>query len=226
MIIEIIVVTILGILAGIISGLTPGIHINLISILLFTASPFLFLYTSPLILVIFIVAMSVTHTFFNAIPAIYLGAPESAENILSVLPGHRMLLEGRAYEALALTVIGSILALIVGVLISPLIIFILPKIYLIIQDYIGYILLLAVIFLIYRDQKKVWALIIFLIAGVFGLSALNLNIPNPLFPLLSSLFGTAGILISLKDKVKIPKQKVTFPKSISKQTTKALISST
>ena len=37
---------------------------------------------------------------------------------------------------------------------------------------------------------------------------LNLDIRNPLFPMLSSLFGTAGLLISFKDKIKIPKQEI------------------
>ncbi len=226
MLIEIIIAIILGTTFGILTGLIPGIHINLISILILSSSPLLLIYTSPLILCILIVSMAVTHTLFNAIPAIYLGAPESGENILSVLPGHRMLLKGKAYEALALTVIGSILALIIGIVVSPLIIKILPLIYEKIQPFIGYILILASTFLIFRDKKKFWALIIFLLAGSFGLGVLNLNIKNPLFPMLSSLFGISGILISLKDKVKIPEQKITNPKIFSKQTFKALTSGT
>ena len=154
MIIEIIVVILLGILAGIFTGLIPGIHINLVALLLLASSPFLLAYTSPLILAIFIIAMSVTHTLFNAIPAIYLGAPESADNILSVLPGHKMLLEGKAYEALTLTVIGSLGALILGLIVSPLIIKILPLAYELIQPYIGYILLITSILLIFRDSKR------------------------------------------------------------------------
>lgn len=226
MLLEIIIAVILGTIFGIITGLIPGIHINLISVLILSFSPLLLVYTSPIILCTLIASMAITHTLFNAIPAIYLGAPESGENILSVLPGHRMLLQGKAYEALTLTVIGSILALIIGIIISPLIVKILPLIYEKIQPIIGYILILASIFLIFRDKKKFWALIIFLLAGSFGLGVLNLNIKNPLFPMLSSLFGISGILISLKNKVKIPEQKITNPKIFSKQTFKALTSGT
>ncbi|MAG52734.1 MAG: hypothetical protein CMH62_02110 [Nanoarchaeota archaeon] len=226
MIIEIVIAVILGITAGIFTGLIPGIHINLVSLLLLSASSFLLIYTSPVILAIFIISMAITHTLFNAIPAIYLGAPESGENILSVLPGHRMLLKGLGYEALTFTVIGSILALILGIMVAPLVLKIIPPTYNLIQDYIGHILIIASIFLITRDNKKTWALILFLLAGVFGISTLNLNMKNPLFPLLSSLFGTSAIIISLKDKVKIPEQIFTTPKVFSLETLKALSSGT
>ena len=206
MILEIIILVLLGIIAGTITGLTPGIHINLVSLLILSFSTFLLQYTSPLTLAIFIVSMAITHTFLNVLPAIYLGAPESGENILSVLPGHRMLLQGKGYEAVLLTVIGSFLAIVIGIILTPIIIKILPKIYSTIKDYIPYILIITSIFLIFREKKKFWALIIFLLAGTFGLTVLNINMKNPLFPLLSSLFGTASILISLKDKVNIPKQ--------------------
>ena len=226
MILEIIIAVLIGILAGIFTGLTPGIHTNLVAVLLLSISPFLLQITAPITLVTFIIAMSVTHTFFNAIPAIYLGAPESGDNILSVLPGHRMLLQGKGYEALALTITGGIFALIIGTLITPLIIKVIPSIYNYIQEYIGYILLLTCVFLIFREKKRFWPLVIFLLSGCFGIATLNLNIKDPLFPMLSSLFGIAGILISLNDKVKIPKQKITSPKVFTKETYKAISSGT
>lgn len=226
MILEITIAVIIGILAGIITGLTPGIHTNLVAVLLLSLSSFLLQITSPLILIVFIISMSITHTFFNAIPAIYLGAPESDEDALSVLPGHRMLLQGKGYEALALTITGGIFALTIGILVTPLIIKVIPAAYNYIQSYIGYILLVASAFLIFRDNKRFWALAIFLLSGCFGIAVLNINLKNPLFPLLSSLFGTAGILISLNDKVKIPKQEITFPKIFTKETYKAMSSGT
>ncbi len=101
---ELFVVSFLGIVVGIITGLAPGVHINLISVLLFSVSPFLLGYTSALHLAIFIVAVAVTHAFLDALPSIFLGAPEEA-TALAVLPGHRMLLEGKGYEAVFLIVL-------------------------------------------------------------------------------------------------------------------------
>ncbi|MEK6856823.1 MAG: tripartite tricarboxylate transporter permease, partial [Nanoarchaeota archaeon] len=51
-----------------------------------------------------------------------------------------------------------------------------------------------------------------------------LNIKEPLFPLLSSLFGIAGLLISLKDNVKIPQQQITKIDIPKKEVVKAMSS--
>jgi len=224
--IEIIIAIALGILAGTISGIIPGVHTNLINTLLLSLSPLLLQFTSPLILSVFIISMVILHSFMNSIPAIYLGAPESSDNALTVLPGHKYLLKKKGFEALTLTVIGSLLSLIIGILLTPVIIKILPIIYTTIKDYIGYLLLITISLLILRDQKKLIALFIFLLAGVYGLATLNLNIQNPLFPMLSSLFGISGLLLSLKNKTTIPKQIITYPKIFTKQTLKALFSGT
>src|SRR3989344_5244679 len=98
MLIEILVFISLGILAGIVTGLTPGIHINLVSLLIISSTPALMDYTTPLMLGIMIVSMAVTHTFLDAIPSIYLGAPDP-DTILNILPGHKLLLEGKGFEA-------------------------------------------------------------------------------------------------------------------------------
>jgi putative membrane protein len=64
-------------LAGIVSGLTPGIHINLVSVLVVSLSPKLSGLVSPLSLVVFIVSMGITHTFLDFIPSIFLGVPDA-----------------------------------------------------------------------------------------------------------------------------------------------------
>jgi len=226
MIIEVIIASLLGIVFGIFTGLIPGVHVNLIVTLLFGASAYFLNLVNIVALSSFIVSMSLVHTFLNAIPAIYLGAPEDEGDALNVLPGHRMLLQGRGYEALMLTLTGSTLALIIGVLISPLIIMTLPIFYETIEKYIGYILIILVIFLVFREKQKYWSFFVFILAGVYGLTVLNLDIRNPLFPMLSSLFGTAGLLISFKDKIKIPKQEICKLEVDKKEVVKALSVST
>ncbi|MAG20210.1 hypothetical protein CL618_02140 [archaeon] len=224
--IDIILAILLGLIAGTITGLTPGLHLNTVSLFTFTFSPFLLTYTTPIILAVFIISMAINHTFMNSIPAIFIGAPESSDNALTVLPGHKYLLKKKGFEALTLTVIGSLFSLIIGILLTPIIIKILPIIYTTIKDYIGYLLLITISLLILRDQKRLIALIIFLLAGTYGLATLNLNIQNPLFPMLSSLFGISGLVLSLKNKTTIPKQIITYPKIFTKQTFKAVFSGT
>jgi len=220
--IEIILAVLVGILGGIFSGLTPGIHTNLLATLLLSLSPFLLPYVSPITLSVLIVSMAITHTFLNVIPAIYLGAPDSEGNSLAVLPGHRMLLQGKGYEAVALTVLGSFLAIIIGIILTPLLLKFLPALYSSIKDFIGYLLVLASLYLIFREKKKFWSFFIFMLAGIFGMSVLNLNMREPLFPLLSSLFGVAGLLISLKDNVKIPEQVISKVDIEKKEVMKAM----
>jgi len=219
---ELLISIIIGILFGMLTGLIPGIHINLISLLLLSISPFLLQYFSIISLAIFIIAMSVTHTFLDSIPSIFLGAPDSAQ-ALGVLPGHRYLLKGNGLMALKLTIIGSFGALILSIVLFPLLIYIVDFVYPLIKNYIGYLLLIVVTFMILRDKFKIWALFIFLLSGTFGFLVLNLNLKNPLFPMLSGLFGISTLLISLLKNHKIPPQKIDQEiKLDKKKTIKAL----
>ncbi|MBU0536096.1 MAG: tripartite tricarboxylate transporter permease, partial [Nanoarchaeota archaeon] len=186
---------------------TPGIHTNLVAIMLVSASPFLLHYTNPIVLAVFIIAISVTNTFVDSIPSIFLGAPDS-DMALGVLPGHRYLLKGWGYQAVKLTLIGSFGAVILSILMFPLSIPIVKFVYPLVKDYIGWMLILVVVFMIFRDNKKLWAIFIFLLAGSLGLIVLNIpTLSQPLFPLLSGLFGVSTLLISLRDTNSIPEQK-------------------
>src|SRR3989338_6918017 len=103
-----------------------------------SSSAFLLNYFNPLSLALFIVAMSITHTFLDAIPSIFLGAPDPGME-LSVLPGHKLLLEGRGYEAVFLTVIGSFFAVVVCIVLTPIMIPLIRYGYPLIEPYIAYI---------------------------------------------------------------------------------------
>src|SRR3989344_9229703 len=103
MLIEQFIVIAIGVLVGSLTGVTPGIHLNLVALLTFSVAPVLLQYISLPSLCIFIIAMSITHTFVDAVPGMYLGAPSEAE-ALSVLPGHRMLLKGLGHQAVLCTI--------------------------------------------------------------------------------------------------------------------------
>jgi len=199
MLLEILLGTGVGICLGIITGLTPGIHINLVSLLLLSASPFLLSFLGLHTIIVMIIGMAVTHTFLDTIPSIFLGAPD-ADVALAVLPGHQYLHEGRGYEAIVLTVIGSLASLIIIIALAPVLGQIVVKVYPLIKNYIGYILIVVSLFLILRERtSRTWALVIFLLAGVLGIACFNIqSLRNPLFPLLSGLFGISMLVISLK----------------------------
>jgi putative membrane protein len=225
MILEIILLSLLGISFGIITGITPGIHINLVAAVLLSLSPFLLTFLSPLSLCCFIIAMSVTHSFLDTLPTIYLGAPDD-KTVLGVLPGHRLLMQGKGYLAVKLTIIGAFFGLIFAITFIPLFILVSKYIYPLIKEYIIYILIVIMIFMILREENKKWAFALFLIAGVFGILVFSIpNQKNPLFPMLSGLFGLSALLISYFDNTKIPEQKIDDSVAIDKKSIRTIFSS-
>ena len=196
-----------GIILGIITGLTPGIHVNLVSVMLLSISGILISKIGPLAIAVIIISMAVIHTFLDTIPSIFLGVPEE-DTALSMLPGHRLLIEGRGFEATMLTVFGSLMGLIIACLCIPFLLYLVSWIYPIIKTGIGWVLLIVSIFMIFRENNKIWAVLVFSISGVLGLVTLKLPINEPLFPLLSGLFGISMLLLSLQRSAKIPLQEI------------------
>jgi len=226
MIFQILIAILIGTVLGTFTGLIPGIHINLVSILILTLSPILLNYTSPLILSIIIVSMAITHTFLDTIPSVFLGAPEE-DTALSVLPGHKMLMQGKGYEAVILTIVGSLASIILALALTPILMIGINIAYPIVKAYIGYIILITVIFLVLKERKsRIWALSIFMISGILGLTVLNINnLKEPLFPLLSGLFGTSMLFLSFNQNTKIPKQNISEVNISQKTGLKAVFAS-
>jgi putative membrane protein len=208
--IEYIIVIILGILFGIFTGLIPGIHINMIASILLVNSIFLLKYFDLISLCIFILSMSITHTFVDFIPSILFGVP-NPDTALSVLPGHQMVIEGKAYLAIYLSCIGSLFGLFSSYLMILVFFLGLNSVYDKITPIIPYILAVVILILIFMEggfNKKFWALIISLFSGGYGMLILNSKmISNPLLILFSGIFGVASIVYSLMDSnSKIPPQ--------------------
>ncbi len=209
--VELLLAILLGCLAGIITGLLPGLHVNTVAVIVIGAMPLLARYFAPFDLVAFLVSMAIVSSFLDFIPTIFFGAPEDA-TALSVLPGHKMLLEGNGYEALKLMVSGGIGTFLFGLA------FMLPLYYLLklFYDKVSLIMaplliLLSVLFIV-REKKArsiVWSLIIFGLAGALGLLVLNsLDLKQPLFPMLSGLFGVSTLVLSLRQKNRVCHQHI------------------
>lgn len=215
MLFQIILALLLGILAGTFTGLIPGIHINLIGVFIISLSASLLSSTNPIYLIIFITSMAITHTFVDFIPSIFLGCPDT-DTELSILPGHELLKKGYGYEAVVLTCYGSLAAIFVLILISlPFIPLknLIPENPQIIEILIPGLLILSIFFLISLEKKKFSALFVLLFTGLLGLIVLNLPTKEPLLPLLTGLFGSSMLIISIKNKIQIPKQKIEKPKT-------------
>jgi len=224
MLIELLLSLFMGIIFGIITGLAPGIHTNLVSAILLSLSASLVLFFSPLTLVIFIVTMSITNSFLDFIPSIYLGAPDE-DTALSVLPGHFLLLKGKGHEAILLSLLGALCGIALLVIIIPLFILIIPKIYPFIERMMSYFLVLICILLLSRAKEKIPALVIFILAGFLGFLTLSLPLKQPLLCLLTGLFGSSTLIYSISQKTEIPEQKISPLKLDKKIFIKPLLAS-
>jgi putative membrane protein len=198
-----------GITGGIVAGLIPGIHTNTLILIVLGLLPILSGFPIEAVVAL-IVSMAISSTLLDFIPSVFLGCPDD-DTALSILPGHRMLLEGRGLEAIFLTVIGGIGVIVIFILLSPIVIKFLPVIYSSVKSKIPLILLaiIAVMILTEKSSKKYWGLIVFLLAGILGVIILNSTLLQPdfvFFPLFTGMFGVSTLLLSLKDKTKLPPQ--------------------
>lgn len=216
----------LGIGIGVFAGLTPGLYVNTTIPIIMSLS---FLFQSPYQIVALIISIAITEIFINYIPSVFLGAPE-ADTSLSVLPGHRLLLEGRGHEAIKLTIIGGLSCLIISLIIISILASYFQLLYTITRPYIQYLLILVILFMILSEKKLkkiVYSSFIIVITGLMGLIVLNSPIANQqniLFPTLTGFFGMSILIISLSEKSKIPQQQNDSKLSISiKEMIKAML---
>ncbi len=206
----------IGIFVGIFTGLFPGVHINLVSATLVSFSPVILKYVSPITASLFIISMSITHSFLDFIPSTFLGAP-NAETSVSLLPAHSLLHQGRAKEAIFFSVLGAFSGLILAIVLAIPVTYLVKFLYNIMKDYIPVILVGIVFFLIMREKKKGLAFMISILIGIFGYIVLNARFVNdPLMPLFSGMYGVSGILKSLNDKVTLVKQNLKIKYVINK----------
>ena len=220
----------LGFVLGIIAGLVPGLHLNNFAAMLLALSPQLFAWgLSPFEVAGIILSASISQTFFDAIPAIFLGAPDS-EAALTVLPGQRLMLEGRGIEAVRLSALGSAGSMIFALFLIIPISWMVGSYYDYLTKYVG-ILLLAIAIMMIRSERGPWiegqgawvhykykavAALLFITSGLLGVfafdheslvvSPLGLE-PQVLLPLLSGIFGASSLLLSFSAETKVPEQK-------------------
>ncbi len=195
---------ILGCIAGVFTGLIPGIHMNTVSLSL------IYLMPKNTELIYFIIAMSVVHTFVDFIPSILFGAPE-AENFLSILPGHKMLLEGKGLEAIKITVFGGLLGGIISIIISFVFVELIEKISWLIPKMIPAILVFVLLLMVSEEKNKKYSVIVILLSGGLGLIILNdfFIVKESLFVLVTGFFAFPLLINSIQKEVKIPLQKET-----------------
>jgi len=219
MILESILLVFVGIGIGIFAGLTPGIHVNTTIPIIMSLS---FLLPSPYYLAVLVVATAVTEMFIDYIPSIFLGAPE-ADTSLSVLPGHRLLLEGRGYEAIKLTILGGVGGLLVSLIFIAILVNYFQLLYTVTRPFVQYLIIGVMLFMVVTEKKlkkMLSSVLILSITGIFGVLVLNSSLvpaQEVLFPSLTGLFGLSTLIVSIFERSSIPEQKEDSRMLISKK---------
>jgi putative membrane protein len=172
------------------AGVVPGVHPNLFAYITLAY----FYGFDPLILAVFLLSSGIANSFVSFLPSIYLGAPES-ESSLSVLPGHRMLLRGRAHEAVKLTVEGGIYGVLISLCFLPLL-FATLKFYDIVKRLIPIALVLVCLYMILTESntfRKIAAIFVLVFSGIMGFAFLQYD---TLFPVFTGFFGMPLLFLS------------------------------
>lgn len=201
--IELLVFIFVGCLLGTLTGSLPGLHVNNLALLLL-----LFFPVMPPNIIALIVAMAVTHTFFDFLPSILFGVPDS-ETYLSVLPAHRMLLQGRGYEALLITIASGAVAGMLAIIFAPLFILALPKISQFLPRIIPLALFALLVSMILFSKNRKSSLTVVALSSALGVVVLkNLAIENGLSALIIGFFSLSMLTLSLLRDPKIFKQRI------------------
>lgn len=208
---DLILACIIGVLCGVVTGLIPGIHVNTVGAFIFASSSFLLASYSPEVLCVFLISMAISHALLEFIPSMFLGVPEEG-TVLSVLPGHQLLLEGRGKEAVRLAAAGGFGAILITVVLLPIFIMILPAVYGQIKPYIWILLVIITIFMFIRLNNNlkslIWSVVLFLFSGIMGYVMLNSPVSSnvSLLCIFTGLFGVSTLIYSLQQRSFVPTQ--------------------
>ncbi len=195
-----------------VTGLTPGLHVNAVVLMLSAAA------VSPEGGAVMLVSAAVTHTFLDFIPTTFLGVPDEG-TALSIFPSHRMVMEGLGLKAVRLSLHGSLmsaLAMCSVILPASCLAYALTS-----SPYYGgvavAVLLSMLLLLVAVDaristERGAVALASIATSGLFGLVVLSspLSISgvagsSPLFPMLTGLYAVPALLMARG--VRIPPQR-------------------
>ncbi|MFB6153281.1 MAG: tripartite tricarboxylate transporter permease [Halodesulfurarchaeum sp.] len=203
-----------GILLGTASGLTPGLHVNTLALLLAAIAPSF--PGSPHLVGAAMLAAGVVHSFLDIVPALAIGVPDAAM-AMTALPGHRMVLGGRGKEALRLSALGSGSAILAAVVLGVPITRLMGRVAPFLIQHLPIVLFAIASVMIVTEptlERAFGGVLGVVMSGTLGLLTLDLTVQgvlpagDMLMPLLSGLFGIPVLLLAARGRG-VPAQKGT-----------------
>jgi len=201
----------LGVLLGVITGLTPGIHSNTSAMLILSYTPILSNYFNREEIAIVIFVNAIVHTFLDVIPTMFLGVPDE-DTAVAILPMHELVLRGEGISACLNSAFSSLL----GFLISIPIFLMYLNLNIDTSKIVPFVLIAVSIYLIASEReflesrlkKSLQAFTIFILSGILGYSCFGDQ--NILLPLLTGLFASPILLTSIFSGGSVRTQVVNF----------------
>jgi len=216
----IVLMSIVGAALGTFSGLVPGIHVNTLAALMLSFYTALDSFLSDLfpsvhsgiLIASCIISAAVVHSSVDFVPSVFLGAPDPDE-IMNILPGHRLLMEGKGMIAVRSAAIGSAVGSMTAVVIAiPLHHVMSSGLSDILERYTPAVLITVIALLLVKEKGSVlWAAVLMVFSGCLGYVCMSAPVPGSvipgslLFPLLTGLFGIPAMLLSTKSG-EVPEQ--------------------
>ncbi|MDN5357374.1 MAG: putative rane protein [Candidatus Methanomethylophilaceae archaeon] len=208
-----------GAFMGAFTGLVPGIHVNTLAAIMLASYPSLSSFISgfsdpevvPLLVSACIVSASVVHSFLDFIPSVFIGAPD-ADEALTMLPGHRLLMEGRGMVAVRAAAVGSVVGSFCAIVLAvPIQYVMLNGAASVVENLTLSVVIFVSAVVIFSAEGlhgRALATALFVASGALGIVCAMPEMPSSgiigegtlLFPLLTGLFGMPPLLESASSK--------------------------
>lgn len=219
-----------GTVAGSLLSLVPALHIYNVAGLTLLGVAMLGPPARPEWLGMFFLGLATSYSMVSVIPSIFLSAPDDSL-LFVVLPGQKYLMQGRGYEAAALTGVGGLGGILALALLTPFASALLAGLRAILQQHLHWILWAVIAYMLMSEWPKgsdrapagwrrwwdawrslVAGLATFLFSGLLGFILMyrsvlpvTLSYQN-LLPAFVGLFAVPWILQNLLARVHLPPQ--------------------
>jgi putative membrane protein len=224
---------ILGAMLASLLACIPAVHIYNVAGLVIVASARLSgAFPSGEALAMFLLGMVTGYATLNTVPSIFFYAPDDSTAFV-VLPGQKYLMQGRGYEAAALTGVGGLGGLLAIVAFSPLAPSVFSTLRAILSPHLGWILAAVTAFMLMSEWPKggdrartplgrlaeAWTglgagLLTFALAGLLGLVLMYRSVvPDEVafqnfLPAFVGLFAIPGVIQNLVARTRVPEQHI------------------
>lgn len=165
---------------------------------------------------VLVAALAFSHAVFEAVPSTIFFIP-TPDYSVSILPAHKLAAQGRALEVINAVLFSLFASILFSVLLLPVLSVVLPTIFSIIKPFTGLVLIALCVIVLRQEHAsnslKKFALV-FALSGLLGKTVFDSGLENPLFPLLTGLFGLPLVIESLSFSSSKPKEveQNNFPK--------------